>query len=65
MWSGFLADLKLGLFILHDTIHSNSYLNMLQKFVWLLVSVWDHFNDTVFMQDGRTLTTYYRERLHK
>ncbi|PSN48328.1 hypothetical protein C0J52_03410 [Blattella germanica] len=39
-------------FILRDTINAKRYLQMLEDYVWPMVSAWDNVNDVIFMQDG-------------
>lgn len=54
VWCGFTANRFIGPFILHATMNSERYLNMLQTVVWPEVSAWDEVDDIIFMQDGAT-----------
>lgn len=54
VWCGFAADHLIGPYILHVTMNSVRYLDMLQTCLWPDVLTWNYSNAIIFMQDGAT-----------
>jgi hypothetical protein len=52
VWRGVMATSVIGPYLLHDTMNSEHYLQMLQDYVWPTVSGWENIDDLIFIQDG-------------
>jgi hypothetical protein len=52
VWCGMMATSVTGPYLLRDTMNSKHYLQMLQDYVWPMVSGWENIDDLIFMQDG-------------
>jgi hypothetical protein len=52
VWCGMTATSVIDPYLLCDTTNSESYLQMLQDYVWPMVSGWENIDDLIFMQDG-------------
>jgi hypothetical protein len=49
---GMTATSVIGPYLLRDTTNSKHYLQMLQDYVWPMVSGCENIDDLIFMQDG-------------
>jgi len=52
MWCRMMATRVIGPYLLRDTMNAERYLQMLQDYVWPVVSGWENINELVFMHDG-------------
>jgi len=52
MWCGMTATKVIGPYLLRDTMNTESYLQMLEDYVWPIISDWENIDELVFMYDG-------------
>ena len=57
VWCRFTSTKFIGLYVLHDTMNGERYLEMLKNFVWPVISQWNNIDELIFMHDGAPL--YY------
>ncbi|CAF1436544.1 unnamed protein product [Adineta steineri] len=52
VWCGFISTKLIGPYILHDTMNGERYLEMLQNFVWPVISQWNNIDELIFAHDA-------------
>jgi len=52
VWCGMTANRVIGPHLLRDTMNAERYLQMLEDYVWPVVSGWENIDELVFMHDG-------------
>jgi len=52
VWCGVTATRVIGPYLLRDTMNAERYLQMLEDYVWPIVSGWENIDELVFMDDG-------------
>ena len=55
VWCGMTATRVIGAYLLHDTMNVEHYLQMLEEYMWPIVSGWENVDELVFMHDGTCL----------
>jgi len=52
VWCGMTATRVIGPYLLRDTMITERYLQMMEDYVWSVVSGWENIDELVFMHDG-------------
>jgi len=52
VWCGMTATKVIGPYLLRDTMNAERYLQMLEDYVWPMISGWENIDELVFMHDG-------------
>ena len=52
VWCGMTATRVIGPYLLRDTMNAERCLQMLEDYVWPIVSGWENIDELVFMHDG-------------
>ena len=52
VWCGMTATRVIGPYLLRDTMNAERYPQMLEDYVWPIVSGWENIEELVFMHDG-------------
>ena len=52
VWCGMTGTRVIGPYLLRDTMNAERYLQMLEDYVWPIVSGWENIDELVFMHDG-------------
>ena len=55
VWCEMTATRVIGAYLLRDTMNVEGYLQMLEDYVWPIVSGWENVDELVFMHDGTCL----------
>jgi len=52
VWCGMTATKVIGPYLLRDTMNAESYLQMLEGYVWPIIYGWENIDELVFIHDG-------------
>jgi hypothetical protein len=51
-WCGMTAPRVIGTYLVRDNTNAERFLQMLEDYLWLIVSGWENIDALVFMHDG-------------